>query len=272
MPQPDADRVGASGPAKDQDERVEVYPTKALAQFVAALSYKQDATLLDLGPVVGSNITFFGEQLGCRVFVEDLWRDIDRHLREDRLAEFATFLQQRFPQQSDSIDGVICWDVFDYLERPAAEVLARELTRILRPDGLLLAFFSSSTPPDDASATYTRHVVVDASNLQHRRYPAIHSKRRPLSNREIQRLFQTLQITDQFLLKNNVREILLRKSAATSAAELSEDGRTADDNDNGSLWLAAESMWRDCTEVLITLKERLERLDSRFGGRTDGIR
>ena len=33
--------------------------------------------LLDLGPVVGSNVTFFGEQLGCRIRVEDIATDID---------------------------------------------------------------------------------------------------------------------------------------------------------------------------------------------------
>ena len=37
--------------------------------------------LLDLGPVVGANVAFFGEQLGCKIFIEDLFADIDRHTR-----------------------------------------------------------------------------------------------------------------------------------------------------------------------------------------------
>ena len=38
--------------------------------------------LVDLGPVVGSNVTFFGEQLGCRLRVEDIAKDIDRHVKD----------------------------------------------------------------------------------------------------------------------------------------------------------------------------------------------
>ena len=37
--------------------------------------------LLDLGPVIGSNLTFFGETLGCKVFIEDLYADLERHVR-----------------------------------------------------------------------------------------------------------------------------------------------------------------------------------------------
>ena len=54
------------------------YPTKALHKFIANLQTTEGPLLLDLGPVVGSNVTFFGEQLGCRLRVEDLAKDIDR--------------------------------------------------------------------------------------------------------------------------------------------------------------------------------------------------
>ena len=49
-----------------------VHPTKALARFLNSLSARPQPILIDLGPVVGSNVTFFGEQLGCKIFVEDL--------------------------------------------------------------------------------------------------------------------------------------------------------------------------------------------------------
>ena len=58
-----------------------VFVTKALRKFLAALTAHESPVLLDLGPVVGSNVSFFGEQLGCKIFVEDLYADIDRHVR-----------------------------------------------------------------------------------------------------------------------------------------------------------------------------------------------
>ena len=44
--------------------------------------------LLDLGAVVGSNVSFFGEQLGCKIFVEDIYKELDRYAREDKLDAF----------------------------------------------------------------------------------------------------------------------------------------------------------------------------------------
>jgi hypothetical protein len=194
-----------------------VVPTKALGRFLAGLNARPQAVILDLGPVVGSNVTFFGEQLGCKIFVEDVSKDLDRHVREDTLADLPAFLAKRFPQEDASIDGILCWDVFDYLDRAAAQALAAQLTRILRPDGVLLAFFRTTEPPAGAKAekpTYTRHIVVDPANVQHRTYAAARGKQKPLQNRDIQRMFEPLRITEQFLLKTNMREVLFRKPAA----------------------------------------------------------
>ena len=190
------------------------HPTKALARFLASLGTRSQPHLLDLGPVVGLNVTFFGEQLGCKIFVEDLSKDIDRHVREEKTADLPAFLEKRFPQDSGSFDGILCWDVFDYLDKKAALPLARQLTRLLRPDGVLLAFFSTAEPQPGTPATYTRHVVMDHTTLQHRPYPAARGKQRPLLNRDIQRMFEPLRISEQFLLKTNMREVLFRKSAA----------------------------------------------------------
>ena len=59
--------------------------TKALRKFLTSLTSRESPVLLDLGPVVGSNVSFFGEQLGCKIFVEDIYADLDRHVREGKL-------------------------------------------------------------------------------------------------------------------------------------------------------------------------------------------
>ena len=189
-----------------------VHPTKVLARFIAGLSARSQPVLLDLGPVVGSNVSFFGEELGCKIIVEDLSKDIDRHVRDGLLDQFPAFLMKRFPQESGSIDGILCWDVFDYLDKKSAKPLADQLVRMLRPDGVLLAFFGTAEPPPGLKPEYTRHIVVDKLNLQHRPYAAARPKQRPLPNRDIQRLFEPLRIVEQFLLKTNLREVLFRKA------------------------------------------------------------
>jgi SAM-dependent methyltransferase len=195
-----------------------VHPTKALSKFLSSLSSHDQPLLLDLGASVGSNITFFGEELGCKILIEDLAKDLDRHVKEGKVDALPEFFSQRFSQADASVDGILCWDIFDYLDRRAAEPLARQLTRILKPEGVLLAFFTTSDPRSAVQPTYTRHVVIDRTSLQYRAYPALRSKLRPMLNRDIQRLFEPLRVTEQFLLKTNLREVLFRKPAAPKPA------------------------------------------------------
>ena len=188
-----------------------IFATKALKKFLACLTSRPSPVLIDLGSVVGGNVTFFGEQLGCKIFVEDLFADLDRFARTGKLAELPAFLKKRFPQENDSVDGILCWDFIDYLDRPAAVELANQLQRVLRPDGALLGFFSTGRPPREA--TYTKFVIMDDVNLKYRGYPAARGRQAALLNRDIIRLFPSLRVSDSFLLQNNLREILFRKHA-----------------------------------------------------------
>ncbi|HEX2459284.1 MAG TPA: class I SAM-dependent methyltransferase, partial [Vicinamibacterales bacterium] len=152
---------------KDEQETTDgpVHPTRVLEKFLAGLSGRAQPVLLDLGPVVGSNVTFFREEISCKICLEDLPKDIDRHVIEGKLDQLGAFFDTRFPYEAETIDGVLCWDIFDFLDRVAAERLARQLKRVLRPEGLLLAFFSTADPRSVPRPTYTKHVVVDRTHL-----------------------------------------------------------------------------------------------------------
>jgi SAM-dependent methyltransferase len=190
-----------------------VCPTKVLTRFLASLATRPQPLLLDLGKPIGSNVTFFGERLGCKILVEDLAADLDRHVQDEKVESLPAFLGARLQHEPESVDGILCWDVFDYLEKPAAQVLAAQLTRILKPGGVLLALFNTAQPQPGVRPTHTRHVIVDEGRLEYRPYPAACTRQRPLLNRDIQRMFEPLRITDQFLLQTNMREVLFRKPA-----------------------------------------------------------
>ena len=198
---PEADGGATKAPA---------HPTKALKKFLSTIGAHPQPTLLDIGPVVGHNVTFFGERLGCKFQVEEISKDIDRYVREDKLPELPDFLSRRFPQADESFDGILCWDLFDYLDKPAAQALAKQLVRVLRPGGVLLAMFNA-TEAVPTTKTYTRFVVMDEENIQYRSYAAARGKQRPLPNRDLLRMFEPLRVSDQFLLKTNTREMLFRK-------------------------------------------------------------
>jgi len=185
-----------------------VFRSLTFEKLLSLVSSQPAAELVDLGPVIGSNITFLGERFGCKIHVADLYADLDRHAEQGLLARFPDFLRKRFAPPDESIDAVLCWDVFDYLDQAAKNVLARELMRMLRPRGALLAFFGTSGPRD---MRYTKYVIEDDRHLRCYVYAGACSRRQVLANRDIMKLFTRLRLFDSVVLKSGVREVLLRK-------------------------------------------------------------
>jgi len=193
-------------PAAQAEEPV--LPSMALPRFLAALAGRANPGLVDLGPVVGSNITFFGERLGCKIFIEDLFLEIARLHRRGELEALAAFLEAQFAGREASVDGVLCWDLFDHLDKPSAQALAAQLVRTVKPGGAVLGFFGTT---ERSRLYYTKFVIVDEAKLRHRSYPAPEGQTRVFLSRDILRMFDGLEVVEQFLLKSKTREILFRK-------------------------------------------------------------
>ena len=153
--------------------------------------------------------------MAARFFVEDFFADIDRHGRGGRRGELAAFFGKRFPQADGSIDGILCWDLLDFLPPAAAQAVATQLTRVLTVDGALLGFFSTAATRE---TTFTKYVVVDDVSLRHKPYGPERTRTRVLQNRDIIKLFERLRVSDSFLLQTNVREILFRKPSYLTSA------------------------------------------------------
>ena len=165
--------------------------------------------LLDLGPVVGSNITFFGDRLSCKIYVEDLIGDVESHARRGDRASLARFLGARLTQPDDSVDGVLCWDLFDFLDRSSGQVLAGRLVRLLRRGGALHGFFGASAAE---LTNYSRFAVEAEDRLRKRPYPATPVRRHVLHPRDMSKMFEGLVVAASVLLKTNAREALFRKA------------------------------------------------------------
>ena len=206
MPEPRADEGPPAAEAEPPLIEGPVIASKALKDFLGYLGTLPAPVLLDLGVFSGSNVTRFGQMLNCKVLVGDLFADLDLHAREGRQDELPVFLSTRFGQHDGTVDGVLVWDVFDYLERPAARALAAALVRALRPDGALMGFFG-----DASGLGCTRFVLVDDAHLSLRPHESAAPRQAPLQNRDILKMFDGLRVADSFLLQNGRREMLFRK-------------------------------------------------------------
>jgi hypothetical protein len=197
----------SSAPASPVDSGL-VSTSKVLPKLLAALRHVPSPVLVDLGPVIGSNIAFLGEQLSCRIIVENLFDIVEEHARANTRQELAASLTSRLRQEPGSADGILCWDLFDYLDKTAAPALASHLVRILRPGGLLYCFFGAS--PGDITV-YTRYSIENASTFRLRTTPATKTVRRALVPRDINKLFEGLATIESVMLKTHTREILFRR-------------------------------------------------------------
>lgn len=187
-----------------------VVPSKAFPKFLSALSHQPEPTIvIDFGPVIGSNVQFLGERLGCKLFIQDLVGEFDRHRKSGASEGLNAALETRLQQQAESsVDGVLCWDLFDFLDKATAQNIARHLTRMLKPGGAMMGFFCTT---NQERAPFTKYEIVDDHSLRHRHHPGAGGPKHTLQNRDIIKMFEGLIVSDSFLLKSSTREILLRK-------------------------------------------------------------
>jgi hypothetical protein len=197
---------GAEALAGPRDEPVVV--SKGFPKFLSALTQQPAPMLLDFGPVIGTNVEYFGERLGCKLFIEDLLADIARHTRAGTSDQIPGAFEKRFRHGDASVDGILCWDVFDFLDKTAAPALAKQIVRMLKPGGIVMGFFCS-IPVEQAA--FTKYEIVDETSLRHRQHAGGGGQKRVLQNRDIIRMFEGLNVSDSFLLKGSTREMLLRR-------------------------------------------------------------
>ena len=186
-----------------------VVGTKAFPKFLAALTSQPSPVVLDFGPVIGTNVEFYGERLGCKLFIEDLFSDLDRHTRAGTLDQLPATLDKRFRHADASVNGILCWDIFDFLDKKSAETLARQVIRMVKPGGAVMGLFATAAKSDHMP--FTKYEIVDDANLRHRQHAGVGGVKKAIQNRDIIRMFEGLTVQDSFLLKSNIREMLLRR-------------------------------------------------------------
>jgi hypothetical protein len=182
--------------------------SKVLPRVISVLSQRSSPVLLDLGPVVGSNIAFFGDRLACKIHVEDLFNEVEEHARRSSPEGLAATLINRLRHAEESIDGVLCWDLFDFLDNATGKALATRLASLLRQGGVLYGFFGT-TPVE--LLHYTRFAVASENTFRQKTYPATAVRRNVLLTRDINRMFEGLVVAESVLLKSSTRETVFRK-------------------------------------------------------------
>jgi hypothetical protein len=215
--------IAAVGPNKTPEKSEANRVSNGLKELLWNLDGLGRGTLLDLGSVWQTTLSFFIER-GFRVTSEDVlraWKDfLDKEeaaLREATRtpdaaidatpgSRAARFLESNLRYPAASFDAVLLWDLLDYFEPSMATKTVTSITELLRPGGVVFAMFHSRKPEG-----FQRYRVVDSSNLQVVSTRVLCPAQRVYQNREIQDLFARYRTVKSFIGRDQLRENLFIK-------------------------------------------------------------
>ena len=132
------------------------------------------------------------------------------------------FLAENLVYPGAQVDVVLCWNLADYLDESLVKPVVGRLWSLLKPGGVLLAFFHTQEAGPDAPC-YRYHIVgSDTLEMQHldsrgdgkkgsprAAAAGIFRLQRVFNNRNIENLFRDFASIKFFLARDNVREVLV---------------------------------------------------------------
>jgi len=189
----------------------------ALPRLARRLGSLPHSRVLDLGSVVGGNLQFFID-LGCKVTADDLLRPVETVLPDPGERGGVDWKEPAGPQldyAAGSFDAVLVWDFFDFLGPNEARAFSRDLHRVMRPAGIVMAYFTSRETERREPAR--RYRILGSDRIEWIPSGVSRSLRHVYQNRDIERMFEGFRTHFAVVLQNGTREILLEKKPALSA-------------------------------------------------------
>jgi SAM-dependent methyltransferase len=190
--------------------------SSGLNEFSKSIAGQEGLCILDLGCTSATNISRL-TGMGHKVCTEDLLDAAYDPLLlmtgadGKRTVDVPRFLRDSLAYQGKMFDAVLAWDVPDYLPEPLVKPVVERLCALMKPGGILLAFFHTRDAGPDAPH-YRYHIAGnDMLQLQAtpRNGPTVFRLQRVFNNRHIENLFREFASLKFFLARDNVREVIV---------------------------------------------------------------
>ena len=187
-----------------------------MGQVWNTLSSQEGLCVLDLGATSASNIHLLTE-MGHRIYSEDLLvASTDSSLVSldaagNRVWDTTRFLAENLVYVPAQFDCVFAWSFADYMEEPLVKPVMERLWSVMKPGGVLLAFFHMKDAGPDAPC-YRYHLTA-GDTLETQVLTAGRDGgfklQRVFNNRHIESLFRDFSSIKFFLARDNIREALV---------------------------------------------------------------
>lgn len=217
-------RVKSSGPANPAPtpSSPNARHSNGFKEFLWHLSDVRGGRLLDMGPVSPATINFLVNR-GYGLATADFLRSWKEFLRgeEERIRQMPVgeeeeraspealadqFLAQAMQFPAGHFDGILAWDVFDFLDRALMSRLAERMYQILKSSGAVLAVFHSRP-----AERFHNYRILDHETIELVPTSPLAIQTRVLQNREILDLLAQFRSSKTFIGRDNLREALFVK-------------------------------------------------------------
>ncbi|HEY3930687.1 MAG TPA: class I SAM-dependent methyltransferase [Candidatus Koribacter sp.] len=207
------DKSAAAGTASSKD-RIQRRST-GFQEFMKTIGREENIWVLDLGPTSPNNIKHITER-GHRIYNEDVLaeatgnelkvRSTEPGKEGQMIVDAQRYLAENLRHEREQFDAVMAWDVTDYLPEEVVKPTIERIHTIMKPGGILLAFFHTKDAGPDAP--YFRYHIGDPQTLELQRGPQFRLQR-VFNNRHIENLFRDYASIKFFLGRDNIREVLV---------------------------------------------------------------
>jgi SAM-dependent methyltransferase len=182
-------------------------------QFYGFLQARESLSVLDMSGASQANISFITDA-GHRISSDDIIGTMQQCFGEDFYdSQQAASTAQRFLEQTltfpdDFFDGALVWDAMQYLTSPLLDRTVAQLLRVVKPGGMILAFFNANDKITKIPVHNYR--IQDQKTLS--MIPRGPEQRvQFFNNRSIEKLFEKAESVKFFLTRDHLREVLIRK-------------------------------------------------------------
>jgi 2-polyprenyl-3-methyl-5-hydroxy-6-metoxy-1,4-benzoquinol methylase len=186
--------------------------SRGLEEFFGHIHGQTGLNLLDLSGATQQNVNFITD-LGHRLYSEDFLQILSEAAGDDGLADQSNpgridyFLRQALDYPDRHFDGVLIWDVLEYLAPAMLSAVMERLSRIVRPGGCMLAFFHADDKLE--AVPYYAFRIQDLKTL-HVLYQGTRRPAQLFNNRSLEKLFARSESVKFFLTKDRLREVVVK--------------------------------------------------------------
>jgi hypothetical protein len=177
-------------------------------RLVESLSEERRSVVLDLGPVRSETVALL-TPFRCRLDIADLADNLDALDQEPDPALLREKVETLLPRpRQEPIDLVLCWDLLNYLQRPALTALMTCISGRMRPGAFahLLIVYSGTTMPARPSrfAPLPDGRLIETATTEARRNAPRYSPE------DLGKCLRGLRSESATLLRNGMQEFLFR--------------------------------------------------------------